>query len=237
MVAMHSDWGERSDGAVPYPSYPPPGYGHPGYPPPGYGPPGYGPPVYGPLPDLKPGIIALRPLNLSDIFNGAFAYVRANPKATLGLTTIVVVIAQLFALVLQISPLIAGGGLDSTYTGEDAPATALIGPTLGSMAGVIATWVSGIVLSGLLTVIVGRAVFGSGITIGAAWQRLRGRIWALLGFTVLEGLGAVLLIAVVAGITLTAVSWCIWAPCWVSSRHSSCWSACRSSPRSGARSR
>jgi hypothetical protein len=205
MVAMHSDWGERSDGAVPYPSYPPPGYGHPGYPPPGYGPPGYGPPVYGPLPDLKPGIIALRPLNLSDIFNGAFAYVRANPKATLGLTTIVVVIAQLFALVLQISPLIAGGGLDSTYTGEDAPATALIGPTLGSMAGVIATWVSGIVLSGLLTVIVGRAVFGSGITIGAAWQRLRGRIWALLGFTVLEGLGAVLLIAIVVGITLTAV--------------------------------
>ncbi len=125
------------------------------------------------------------------------------------------------------------------------------------MAGVIATWVSGIVLSGLLTVIVGRAVFGSGITIGAAWQRLRGRIWALLGFTVLEGLGAVLLIAVVVGITLTAVLigdgaagflvgipltlglvvlMVYLAPCWVSSRHSSCWSACRSSPRSGARS-
>lgn len=201
-----------SDGVPPGPAYPPPGgwpapppsygYGHP----PGYGAyPGYPPPQYGRPQELKPGIIALRPLNLSDIFNGAFAYIRANPKATLGLTTIVVVIAQLFALILQITPLASSGQLNSAYTGEDAPAVALIGSSLGTVAGAAATWLSGIVLSGLLTVIVGRAVFGAGITISAAWQRLRGRIWALLGFTVLEGLGAVLLIAVVVGATLTAV--------------------------------
>lgn len=213
---MHSDGVVRGPAypppggwPAPQPGYgygPPPGYGAPpGYPPPGYPPPGYPPPSYGPPPDLKPGIIALRPLNLSDIFNGAFAYIRANPKATLGLTTIVVVIAQLFALALQITPLASSGQLDSMYTGEEAPAAALIGSSLGTVAGAAATWLSGIVLSGLLTVIVGRAVFGSGITIGAAWHRLRSRIWALLGFSVLEGLGAVLLIAVVVGATLIAV--------------------------------
>ena len=51
-------------------------------------------------PALKPGVIPLRPLSLSDIFNGAFAYIRTNPKATLGLTTIVVIAPSSSALVL-----------------------------------------------------------------------------------------------------------------------------------------
>ena len=37
---------------------------------------------------------------------------------------------------------------------------------------------------------------GTGITIGEAWQRLRGRLLALVCFTVLEAAGAVALIAV-----------------------------------------
>ena len=80
------------------PGYPPPGYyGHPGYPPPGYGypPSGYPGAVAQPL---KPGIIPLRPLTLSEIYNGAVAYVRMNPKATLGMTAIVVVAAQVLVL-------------------------------------------------------------------------------------------------------------------------------------------
>ena len=43
-------------------------------------------------------MIPLRPLSLSDIFNGAVGYVRANPKATLGLTTVVVLITQILSL-------------------------------------------------------------------------------------------------------------------------------------------
>lgn len=84
--------------------YPPPGYQH-GYPPPGYQhgypPPGYPPQQgYAPPGVIKPGVIPLRPLGLSDIFNGAVNYIRRNPKATLGLTAIVVVAAQLISLVL-----------------------------------------------------------------------------------------------------------------------------------------
>ena len=57
-------------------------------------------------------------------------------------------------------------------------------------------------LSGLLTVVVGRAVFGARITIGEAWQRVRGRLLALFGFTALEALGAIVLIAVVVGVVV-----------------------------------
>jgi hypothetical protein len=151
-------------------------------------------------PALKPGVIPLRPLSLSDIFNGAVAYIRANPKATLGFTTIVVVATQLLALVLTVGPLAATGQLTQTLTGEDVSTGALLGSTLSSLAGAAATWLTAILLSGLLTVVVGRAVFGAGITIGEAWQRLKGRLWALIGFTIIEGLGVAILVAIVVGL-------------------------------------
>jgi len=179
--------------------YPPPGYVPPGYPPPGYAPPGYGPPGYGPpvAPALKPGVIPLRPLSLSDIFNGAVAYIRANPKATLGLTTVVVVVAQLLALILSVGPLAFTGKLQPSLSGEEVSPGVMLGSSASSLAGAGATWLSSILLSGMLTVVVGRAVFGTSITISEAWQRLRPRLLALIGFTVLEVVGAVVLVAVV----------------------------------------
>ena len=70
-------------------------------------------------PALKPGVIPLRPLSLSDIFNGAIAYIRANPKATLGFTTIVVIATQLLALVLSVGPLAVTGELAESVSGDD----------------------------------------------------------------------------------------------------------------------
>ena len=214
---MSNDAGGFIPAGPPPPGYPPPGYYPPpsyqGYPPPGYPPPGYAPPGYGPAwypqgppPALKPGVIPLRPLGLSDIFNGAIAYVRMNPKATLGLTTAVVVVAQLIALVMQIGPLAATGGLTSVSEGDDVSDAALIGSSLSSLASVGTTGLATIVLSGLLTVVVGRAVFGAHITIGEAWQRARGRLLALIGFVVLEFFGAVILIVVVVGVLIAAIS-------------------------------
>jgi hypothetical protein len=192
----------------PSPGYPPPGFAPPGYPPPGFAPPGYPPPGYAPPgyapppvpPALKPGVIPLRPLSLSDIFNGAVGYIRANPKATLGLTTIVVVAAQLVSLVLSVGPLAFTGQLEPTLSGEEVSTGLLLGSSASSLAGALATWLSSILLSGMLTVVVGRAVFGANITIGEAWRRLRPRLWALIGFTFLAVIGAFVLGAVVAGI-------------------------------------
>lgn len=204
----------------PSPGYPQPGYAPQGYPPSGYAPPGYAPQGYPPpgypqgypppgYPQaLKPGVIPLRPLSLSDIFNGAIAYVRMNPKASLGLTTVIVVAAQVIAFVLQTGTLSATGGLTPMFseTGDEISTGALIGSSLSGLAGAITTGLSAIVLSGLLTVVVGRAVFGASITIGEAWQRVRGRLLALFGFTALEALGAVLLAGVVVGIIAVAAT-------------------------------
>ena len=164
-------------------------------------------------PALKPGVIPLRPLSLSDVFNASVSYIRTNPKATLGLTTIVVVVAQVIALLIQIGPLASAAGvLSPTAAGRfdqsDVPEisdSAIVGLLLSSTAGIVTTALAGIVLSGLLTVVVGRAIFGSTISIGEAWHRVRGRLLPLLGVTALEAAGASVLIAVVVGL-VAAVS-------------------------------
>ena len=150
----------------------------------------------------KPGVIPLRPLSLSDIFNGAVGYIRANPKATLGLTTVVVVITQILALILQLGPIISMGGKVGALTGEEMSTPVLVGSILSGLTGAVATFLGGILLSGMLTVVVGRAVFGSKITVGEAWQRVRGRLLALLGFSLLEILAVLVLAGVVVGVII-----------------------------------
>ncbi|BBZ50633.1 hypothetical protein H7H82_08445 [Mycobacterium heidelbergense] len=205
-----------------YPVPPPPGYGGPppGYGPgPAYGPPhGYGPPPgyaappnYGPPPGYgaprgqpqlmpgaaKPGIIPLRPLTLSEIFNGAVGYIRANPRATLGLTATVVVLMQILSLIATVGPLTAFGRL--TTDRPDEPSGGVVVTWMASMAaGLLVTWLGGMLLSGMLTVIVGRAVFGSPITIGETWAKIRGRLLPLLGLALLEAAVVAALFGLVA---------------------------------------
>lgn len=143
----------------------------------------------------------MRPLTLGDIFNGAVGYVRANPKATLGLTTIVVVVIQIVTKLAVYGPLAAYGRLSTDHAKELT--SGVIGAWLTSMgAGVLVAWLGGMLLSGMLTVIVGRAVFGSPITIGETWARIRGRLVPLFGLALLEGAA----LAVVAGLVIVIVA-------------------------------
>jgi len=144
---------------------------------------------------MKPGIIPLRPLTLSDIFNGAVGYIRANPKPTLGLTAIVVVVMQVISLLATIGPLTAANRFQSKPS--EASLGALSAWTASLGGGALVSWLGSMLLSGMLTVIVGRAVFGSPITMREAWAKVRGRILALLGLALLEGVGVAVVIGLV----------------------------------------
>jgi hypothetical protein len=175
---------------------------------PGYGAPaGYGPPPgpqYGQA--VKPGIIPLRPLTLSEIFNGAVGYVRSNPKATLGLTAIVVVIVHLVTLIATLSPLAAFGSFSADR--PDQISAGVVGAWLASTGGgLLVSWLGGVLLSGMLTVIVGRAVFGSSITMGETWAKIRGRLLPLLGLALVEAavVAALVGLVVVIVVVLAAV--------------------------------
>ena len=183
-----------------------------------YGPPGYRPAAAG----VQTRCCSLRPLTLSDMFNGAVAYIRANPKATLGLTTIVVVAAQLLSLALSLVPFAFTGELASAMDSDEPTAEMVVSWVASSITSSVSTFLSGILLTGLLTVVVGRAIFGAGITIGEAWQRFRPRLWALIGFTVLQTIGAIVLVAIATLITVGViaatdglVAFLICAPLWL----------------------
>lgn len=218
----YPEWGYPPPGYRP-PAYPPPGYPSTAHPPPGYPAPGYvGPfPNYPPAPGypsqpgygvppprvrgtLAPGIIPLRPLGLSDIFNGAAVYIRANRKATLGLTAIVVVITQILTLIAAVGPLAAAGRL------RTAPPDELTGGDVGvwllsaALTGFVG-WLAGILLTGMLTVVAGRAVFGSTIGAGETWAKIRGRLPTLIGLVALESAGLILLTGVV-GLIVGAIA-------------------------------
>src|SRR5277367_532988 len=173
----YPSWGYPPPGYSPYPPrgygpYPPPVYGS--YPPPGYPPPSHPapPPGYPPAPGyafpsgygrpppqafgtLKPGIIPLRPLSLSDIFNGAAAYIRTNIRATLGLTAIVVVSTEIVSLIAAVGPLAAAGRL-RTAPPEELTGGDVVAWLLSAGLTVIVGWLAGVLLSGMLTVVVGR---------------------------------------------------------------------------------
>ena len=172
-----------------YPFDPSPAY----WPPPAYGgpPPGYGPPPY------KPGIIPLRPLTLSEIFNGGVGYIRTNPKATLGLTAAVVVVMQVFTLITFTGPLAVHGKF--TTGRADELTWGIVGSWAASVsAALLVGWLGSVLLSGMLTVIVGRAVFGSPITIGETWAKIRGRLPSLFGLALLEAAIVAALLGLVA---------------------------------------
>ncbi|GAA0982230.1 hypothetical protein GCM10009555_051770 [Acrocarpospora macrocephala] len=209
----------------------PPAYGAPGpgswaapgqqppFPPP---PPGYGPHQqmpynpYGAPPAPKPGIIPLRPLTLGDMYNGAVAAIRANPKATLGLAAVVVTVTQLVAFAIQAATAEATLNLltinESTVTDDpDAILGSLAGLLGGAVLTLIVSVISMVVLTGILTSVVGRSVFGESISIGQAWRQTAGRVLPLLGLGLLQTLmvfGIIvvpfLLIGVMAGTFLGA---------------------------------
>ena len=146
---------------------------------------------------LKPGIIPLRPLSLSDIFNGAVGYIRTNPKATLGLSALVVVVMQIITRIAFFGPLAAYG--TTTTDRPDELTWGVVGAWMASgAASLLVTWLGSMLLSGMLTVVVGRAVFGSTITIGETWAKIRGRLLPLLGLALLEAAVVVALAGLVA---------------------------------------
>lgn len=87
------------------------------------------------------------------------------------------------------------GDLDAL--GGEGDTAGLIGMAVASIAGGLIQALTAVILSGMLTVVVGRSVFGSSITIGEAWAKIRGRLLPLLGLAVLELLGVILLIGLI----------------------------------------
>ncbi|RNL81555.1 hypothetical protein EFW17_22105 [Halostreptopolyspora alba] len=145
----------------------------------------------------------MRPLNMSEILNGAFSYIRHNAKAVLGLTFIVIGIASVVTSVGMGGYMGDYGSWVGRLLNDPSaadPDTLPFAPwTLATMyGGLLFSYVGQIVLTGLLAAVVGLAVLGRKLTMKEAVREVRGRMGAVFGVAgllFLLGLGYTALLA------------------------------------------
>ena len=150
----------------------------------------------------KPGIVPLRPLGLLEILDGAISAIRAHPVAMLGLSAVVVTVSTLVQTIAEYSTLRdLQAVIESTSLPAedfDAIVNEITGLAYAAVITVAIALVAQIVLTGILTMVVYRAVLGEHIPIGAAWREVRSRVPALLGLTLVTGLAMVLAVVTVS---------------------------------------
>ncbi|MGW4646135.1 hypothetical protein [Kitasatospora sp. NPDC004289] len=143
-----------------------------------------GAPGWGQPPSPKPGVIPLRPLSVGELLDGAFTTVRRYWRSTIGLSLGVAVAEQ---------SLTAG----AEWWGYEQPDA--IGPAVLSIAAYLFAMLLGIIASGLLTMVVSKAILGQRATLGAAWAAARPQLLKLFGLTVITTL-------IMVGIALVAMA-------------------------------
>ncbi|MFF3440505.1 hypothetical protein [Streptosporangium sp. NPDC002721] len=188
----------------------PPPQGFPQGPPPGPGQPyGQAPhqqpypqgPYGAPPPAMRPGIIPLRPLGLGDILDGTIKLMRSNPKSVLGLSAIVAALAAIPLAVGQASML--GSLAPMLENPNAAPAEeSFLAQYGGSLLSYGVEFVAVTLLTGVLTRILGRAVFGGRMTAGEAWKLTRSRVPTLFGVVVVTLVALLVPLALVVGLLL-----------------------------------
>ncbi|MFG1698378.1 hypothetical protein [Nonomuraea sp. NPDC049309] len=155
---------------------------------------------------LRPGIIALRPLGLGDILDGTIKLIRSNPKAVLGLSAIAALLTSIPLGVGQ--ALITGSGLttlEDPARSAQAQFEAMVGTMGATLVSYAVQFIVVTLLTGVLTRILGRAVFGGGITASEAWQLSKSRMPALFGvvglMTLIMAAPLVVFVALMVGLS------------------------------------
>jgi hypothetical protein len=141
-------------------------------------------------PTVKPGVIALRPLTLGEIIDGAITTMRRHPKLIIGAAAVVAAITEIVGLLVLLpflSDVSTTFAPNATPTRDELISTA-VGGLVSSLVGIMLQVIGTAFLSGFITVIAGRAVLGDQVTFAQAWEEFKPRLLPLLGATVLTGL-------------------------------------------------
>ncbi len=140
-------------------------------------------------PAAQPGVIPLRPLGIGEILDGAVSTMRAHWRTVLGISLVVAVVSQTAVTLVtglwfkdagRAPTLDERSGTPLGQTLREA-GNSLVGTGITSLIGLLAT----IIATGLLTMVVSRAVLGRPVTTSTAWHEARAQLPRLLGLLVL----------------------------------------------------
>jgi hypothetical protein len=148
-------------------------------------------------------VVPLRPLNLGEVIDGAFTTIQRYPKIMLGMSAVVMTAVTVLSFV---GFSVAGLGSLANATPEEVARmsdTAWL-TFFGAMIGVLlAAWLGGIILTGMITVTVAKGVLGQPMTVREAWEGCRPHLPRLLGLSFVLGLAVTA--AIIALIVVVAV--------------------------------
>ncbi len=147
----------------------------------------------------KPGIIPLRPLGLGEILDGAFQACRKNPLATFGTAILFQVVISVLTLLLTVGLFGSIAQLDPVDPSMDEVAGLATSLVSVATALVVLSSVGVLILQGVLVIPIARAVLNERTSFVQLWKLAVRRILPLLG------LGFLLLLLVIAGLTVLVV--------------------------------
>jgi hypothetical protein len=142
-------------------------------------------------PEVRPGVVPLRPLGLGELLDGAVSVVRRYPRPCLGLSAAIAIFSTVLNIILVLTALSPLADLDTERlaNGDTDQLDGAVGAAaLGGGAGAIVSLLATLVLTGVLTAVVGRAVLGQPMTAGEAWRDVRPAIPRLIGTALLSAL-------------------------------------------------
>ena len=159
-------------------------------------------------PPPKPGLIPLRPLTLGDILGGSFRVLRRNPKATFGASLVLQAVVTVVTIVVVglvtwsvLSRVDFSNAEDAETIANGAPF--LIG--LSALVPVVLSVVVGALLQGIVVLEVSRAALGEKQNAGQLFRRFRGRIGALIGWSVIITGVVLVAVGILAGLIVLFV--------------------------------
>lgn len=144
-------------------------------------------------PAPQPGIIPLRPLAIGDLFDGTFRAIRSNPTVMFGFAVAVMAVLSLISAFMtwySVGTLFNYLEDPAAMQGDniDTAAAFVTSSLLSGMASTALNVIAIMILSGMLALTVTDAVLGHMTTIEHAWERIRPRVWKLLGLSLLVSL-------------------------------------------------
>ncbi|MGJ6979134.1 hypothetical protein ACSDQ9_01195 [Aestuariimicrobium soli] len=197
-------YGQPGYGQQPYgqPTYVQQPYGQPAYVQQPYTQQGYGPPQ-GSLPPgrtlwnvIKPGILAIKPLDFGDFFSGPVNVIRFNPKGTI----LVSLMVQVVALAVSIPLALLSAQAFSQFSSLEPALGEAIGTLVGMMFSVLPLTLATLLVGPIVMHATHEAVLGRKPGFSESWAVVKGRLLPYLGTSLLVGLLVLAPILVVGGV-------------------------------------
>lgn len=219
MTAGPPGWSHPDEQPPPSAPTPPPGWAAAQPPAPGWSPaqpppPGWAGPAQGGQPggqqgwsgwvahrppEVKPGVVPLRPLGVGEILDGAISTMRRHWKVQLGLSAAVVTVVSILQFTALYFVFRNGSGLSAESAFGSDPGTELdLATNVAQVVSAVVGTLAQIVVQGILTVVVSRAVLGQDVTMAEAWARARPR----LGRLVVMSVAVLMLMLVLLGVPI-----------------------------------